>query len=472
MRSQNHLSHDNNDGLMAQNETRSSTQFVSHQKHTMVQRHIIGNNGAHQQPPITLNQITSEQGTFNHFTNPTVHHNYEGDVTKHDQQYRVPSNQEQRFKQQIHYHHQMQLPQPSQHFPFHSPQQGAMRGGIGCVQMYRSHQHLPENMVGASSEDEMGQRMIDGSESQFNCQPTIQHPSTSNTPSKSISTNSPFSTMAAKIPANAPIPNIPPPPSSQSPHQHPTLRNPIQREARATVSVTKRTSPTTILTPHNLVVQENTAIVYQSSNQGLGTTNLVQQPTASPSSASPTSPCHEPSNSTQLMSPTPIPSNCLTSNGGPDSWGKSIKDEFFGPSTVDSKVIAPTTKPGSTHLIDCDMFQHFIRTIDEDLVVDGEVESVLMEMMEEYVDNLLDKSIKMTKHRNGDRVEKEDIQYVLDNYLDTPPSKLTSHHANLPSTSSQPTGCETKHGEGSNKSTKKSYDTKSSSVNDKKSKKI
>ncbi|VDK41881.1 unnamed protein product, partial [Anisakis simplex] len=111
------------------------------------------------------------------------------------------------------------------------------------------------------------------------------------------------------------------------------------------------------------------------------------------------------------------------------------------PSTSSAPCISATTTDRNTppnsnaRILGKDALEAFIKSVDPTETVEEDVSEALIQLVDEFVNDLVDQSAKVAKHRNAPMMEVKDVEYVLEKRFslfaapDAPQSGHTAEHS-------------------------------------------
>uniref|UniRef100_A0A8R1TUK7 Transcription initiation factor TFIID subunit 12 n=1 Tax=Onchocerca volvulus TaxID=6282 RepID=A0A8R1TUK7_ONCVO len=84
------------------------------------------------------------------------------------------------------------------------------------------------------------------------------------------------------------------------------------------------------------------------------------------------------------------------------------------PVPVHSSVEPHPPPPASMKLLEKDAMEALIKTVDPLEAVEDDVSNALLHLVEEFVDDVIEQTARVAKHRSAQKVETKDVQYVLE----------------------------------------------------------
>ncbi|KHN79856.1 Transcription initiation factor TFIID subunit 12 [Toxocara canis] len=88
------------------------------------------------------------------------------------------------------------------------------------------------------------------------------------------------------------------------------------------------------------------------------------------------------------------------------------------------------TPSGNSRILEKDALEAFIKSVDPMETVEEDVSEALIQLVDEFVNDLIDQSARVAKHRNSPKLEGKDVQFVLEKRLHlfaTPDSSQFGH---------------------------------------------
>ncbi|VDN04900.1 unnamed protein product [Thelazia callipaeda] len=109
------------------------------------------------------------------------------------------------------------------------------------------------------------------------------------------------------------------------------------------------------------------------------------------------------------------------SANGPRVMGQSAIRQALGhlpptPASVSTHVTAEPrfSLPTNTKLLEKDAMESLIKSVDPLEAVEDDVADALVQLVEEFVDDLIEQTARVAKHRNAQNLETKDVQFVLE----------------------------------------------------------
>uniref|UniRef100_A0A0R3RKZ3 Transcription initiation factor TFIID subunit 12 n=1 Tax=Elaeophora elaphi TaxID=1147741 RepID=A0A0R3RKZ3_9BILA len=78
------------------------------------------------------------------------------------------------------------------------------------------------------------------------------------------------------------------------------------------------------------------------------------------------------------------------------------------------------TTPGSTSILKSSQLDDLIRQIDPTSILDDPVKAVLTEFTDDFVDQVIERSCKLARHRGSRTLEAVDVDFILRRYYNYP----------------------------------------------------
>uniref|UniRef100_A0A9J2PD68 Transcription initiation factor TFIID subunit 12 n=1 Tax=Ascaris lumbricoides TaxID=6252 RepID=A0A9J2PD68_ASCLU len=76
--------------------------------------------------------------------------------------------------------------------------------------------------------------------------------------------------------------------------------------------------------------------------------------------------------------------------------------------------VGHSTPPSSSRILEKDVLEALIKSVDPMETVEEDVSEALIQLVDEFVNDLVDQSARVAKHRNSAKMETKDVQFVLE----------------------------------------------------------